>query len=214
MSMPQREMATDRLVSVIQAIQMGRGTGTLQVRRGTGTMAEEGSIEFVKGQFTQALVKHHKGLEAFNVLSTWGACVFTFTSADPKQQAIFFAVQQAPVQSSPRNEPNVPPTPPFIPSSPLRRSTIPSGQLPPPQAEPPSPAPLRPDMVPRPTMTINTALPLLAAYKLSRTHRQILLLVDGNRPIAEIARMTGRSLGDVYVLLQDLERTTTIWLTS
>ncbi len=202
--MPQQEMVTDRLVSVIQAIQLGRGTGTIVARRGEGPAAEEGRITFVKGQFTDARTGRYKGLEAFNVLSTWGRCAFTFMPADPNEHPIFFAVQQSPAQPGPHADPPVPPA--FSPVSPLRHQ---GGQYPvtensPNNVYPPPSNPLA--AVPYPTREINSALPALEALGFSRAHRQVLLLVNGQRPISEIVRLTGRHPQETYKIIQDLER--------
>src|SRR6266705_6406962 len=78
----QQETATDRLVSVIQAIQHGRKTGRLTVKRGEGITLEEGSITFVNGQITVAGVGRRSHSEALNWLSTWGNCRFTFVSLE------------------------------------------------------------------------------------------------------------------------------------
>ncbi len=78
----QRETATDRLVSIIQVIQLGRKTGLLTARRGDGITQEEGTITFIKGQITQTTVGRRKGSEALNWLTTWGNCRFTFVSSD------------------------------------------------------------------------------------------------------------------------------------
>jgi hypothetical protein len=74
----QRDTATDRLLNVIQVIQLGRKSGLLSVERGEGIQFEEGMIMFVNGQATQASVGQRTGLEAFNWLSTWNACLFSF----------------------------------------------------------------------------------------------------------------------------------------
>src|SRR5258706_1904630 len=74
----QRDTATDRLLNVIQVIQLGRKSGLLSVERGKGMQFEEGMIMFVNGQATQASVGQRTGLEAFNWLSTWNACLFSF----------------------------------------------------------------------------------------------------------------------------------------
>jgi hypothetical protein len=77
----QRDTATDRLLNVIQVIQLGRKSGLLSVERGEGIQFEEGMIMFVNGQATQASVGQRTGLEAFNRLSTWNACLFSFIAS-------------------------------------------------------------------------------------------------------------------------------------
>src|SRR5258708_2135180 len=80
--MPQQETATDRLVSVIQSIQMAQEDGVLSVRRGEGGTLEEGTIVFVNGQVKQANVGRRSGVQALNWLSTWGQCRYMFASAE------------------------------------------------------------------------------------------------------------------------------------
>jgi predicted transcriptional regulator len=40
--------------------------------------------------------------------------------------------------------------------------------------------------------------------RLTRAHRQLFLLIDGNRPVVLLARMVGRDLSEVHALLMDL----------
>jgi len=73
-----QEATTDRLVNVIQSIQLGRRTGTLMARRGVGVTLEEGIVTFVNGRVTEARVGRRGGSLALNWLSTWGYCRYTF----------------------------------------------------------------------------------------------------------------------------------------
>jgi len=77
----QRDTSTDRLLNVIQVIQLGRKSGLLSVERGEGIQYEEGMVLFVNGQATQASTGQRTGLDAFNWLSTWQACRFSFVPA-------------------------------------------------------------------------------------------------------------------------------------
>ncbi len=45
---------------------------------------------------------------------------------------------------------------------------------------------------------------------LSRTHRHLLLLIDGQRSILELVRLIGRSEQEVASFLHDLEQATVI----
>lgn len=47
-------------------------------------------------------------------------------------------------------------------------------------------------------------LPDFGALRLTRSHRQLFLLIDGSRPVVLLARMAGRDLSEVYTLLMDL----------
>ncbi|MBE3561109.1 MAG: DUF4388 domain-containing protein [Ktedonobacteraceae bacterium] len=205
-----QEMVTDQLVHVIQTIQLGRGTGMLRVRRGREGTVEEGTITFVNGQVTDALVGRRKGSEAFNVLSTWSKCFFIFSPAGPQQRTIFFTTPPAHLQNGlAASSPQIQHAPPSVPVSPLRKRTT----------SPPSPATtttssdsLSPtnsvpfSAVPHLIKPIQAALRIIDTANLSRAHRQVLLLVNGQRTASEIARLTGRHEEEILRILQDLER--------
>ncbi|MFL5625067.1 MAG: DUF4388 domain-containing protein, partial [Ktedonobacteraceae bacterium] len=74
----QRDTSTDRLLNVIQVIQLGRKSGLLSVERGEGIQYEEGMVLFVNGQATEANAGQRTGLDAFNWLSAWQTCRFSF----------------------------------------------------------------------------------------------------------------------------------------
>lgn len=224
----QQETVTDRLVSIIQTIQLRRGTGVLTARRGEGITTEEGTIVFTNGQVTDAKVGRRKGTEAVNNLSTWGNCLYRFSSSNPQDNILQFL---APPPSTPLQIPSVGanrPSSSFTPVSPLRRFTSanPSGSQGPNGANlsgsqsinasgleqaPPrvlefSPGYLSPTSIPHHIVPMEAALRQIEQGGLSRTHRQVFLLISGQRPIAELMRLAGRSYEDIYPILQDLER--------
>ena len=199
----QQETATDRLVSVIQAIQLGRKTGLLTVKRGEGITLEEGSITFVNGQITVAGVGRRSHSEALNWLSTWGHCRFTFVLSESN--------------SSPRTTGTL-----DIPY-PLPSSSI----------QPPTPRQTSPlgvdtnhktseqlhdlDHVPTApyrTRQLDLALRIMEQLGLSRTHRHLFFLIDGQRSTAELIRLLGRSKHEVEQLLYDLEQATLIHISN
>ncbi len=211
--MSQQETVTNRLVSVIQAIQLGRRTGLLTAKRGEGIILEEGTITFVKGQVTQANVGRRSGSEALNWLTTWGSCRFAFVPADTSEAA----VPLTPIPSTPSSERRTINTEPY-----------PGQRLPPfgRQTEP-----LRPGgreatevrqysgsttapVVPSHTRQLDSSLRIIERMGLSRTHRRLFLLIDGHRPTAELARLMGRSEDEVRELLSDLERATVIQIST
>jgi YD repeat-containing protein len=96
----QRDTATDRLLNVIQVIQLGRKSGLLSVERGEGIQFEEGMIMFVNGQATQASVGQRTGLEAFNWLSTWNACLFSFIPSSTTASGALFTTPAIPNTSN------------------------------------------------------------------------------------------------------------------
>ncbi len=76
-----RTQKTERAIIVISALQRQRSSGVLLLRRGEGVNSEEGSIQFVDGQITNARIGRRSGAEARNWLSTWTNCHFAFQSA-------------------------------------------------------------------------------------------------------------------------------------
>lgn len=68
----------DQLVKIIEAIKIGRSTGSLIATRGEGATYEMGTVVFVKGSVVEAKVGRRVDREALNWLSTWGKCRYTF----------------------------------------------------------------------------------------------------------------------------------------
>src|SRR5579872_1149972 len=202
--MPQQETATDHLVSVIQSIQMAQGNGVLTVRRGEGGTLEEGSVVFVNGQVKHTTAGRRSGANALNWLSTWGQCRYSFASTDVRQTQPLNTVPSA-------NENNSRPTTSDlqtpIPSAPADRQSEPlpsisgSGW----ERRPPSlPSPV--SIIFYPTQSLGVALNSIALNRLSRSHRQLFLLIDGQRSAQELARLAGKNEQDLQTLLRDLER--------
>jgi hypothetical protein len=53
---------------------------------------------------------------------------------------------------------------------------------------------------------VEEALPRFASKGLTRVHRQLFLLIDGQRTAPQLARLIGRTPGEIESLLADLER--------
>jgi hypothetical protein len=207
----QRDTSTDRLANVIQVIQLGRKTGVLTVERGNGITTEEGSITFVNGQATQASAGQHVGLDAFNWLSTWGVCRFAFLSSTTTQQTaplpsvtrVADAMHVMPAfRTQPQPQPLVPPSATHrIEDTPLtgidargiRKSAGVS-----------YPVPIT--GIPVRTRQMDEAIRLIEQLGLSRTHRRLFLLIDGQRTTTELVRLMGREPDEVQRLLRDLEK--------
>ena len=218
----QQEMMTDRLVSVISSIQRGRRSGVLTARRGEGSALEEGTIVFANGQVSQASIGRRRGSEALNWLSTWGNCRFMFapTSSEAGMQAYQpslpakgsstgpLALGSAPRTINTRGpDPHTP-----MPSSPggqggpqvageWGKSGM-NGRTNTPAFE-----------APYPLQQLDEALRLIEQYRLSRIHRQLFCLVDGQRSIVELGRLMGKRGNEIYRLLEDLERAHVIRIT-
>jgi hypothetical protein len=194
-----RGTVTDRLLNVIQVLQLGKKTGHLTVERDEGKGQEKGEIIFVEGQVTQAYGGNLRGQEALNWLSAWGACRFIFMPATPEKTTSPLATQpfmSAPKVTQPLRETNPRITaaiPTFHQRSEWTNTTEQPGS---------SSSGLA---VPHRTRPANLSLPLLDQARLSRAHRHLFLLIDGNRTIAELVRLTGRPAEEILRLLQELE---------
>jgi predicted transcriptional regulator len=47
---------------------------------------------------------------------------------------------------------------------------------------------------------------LMESMNLSRLHRRLFLLIDGQRSVPELANLTGRRVDEIMALLDDLQR--------
>ena len=198
-----RESLTGQLIDVIQMIQLSRGTCQLKVKRGKGPTAEEAYIVFVNGQLVEAKHGHQTGVEAFNRISVWGECLVTFVSSNGANVA-------SPVISLQHDNHHEQTTgssaPPFQAISPLRkRSGSLAGVERNTQERGSSMASLSPSAVPVPTKPLNISLQMIERRGLSRAHRQLFLLVDGQRSCAELARLTVRKPEEIEKMIRDLE---------
>src|SRR5215469_3350879 len=171
---PQRETATNRLADIIEVAQLGQKTGLLTVERGNGITLEEGSITFVDGQVTEASAGGRNGLEALNWLKTWGACRFAFVSSAINDSGLHIPVASSSPTPTGRNLwAQAPSTNGQVSwlakegrnSEGIGNATIPA-------------APYR-------TKQHDEALRLIDLTGLSRTHRRLFLLVDGQRTASE-----------------------------
>jgi hypothetical protein len=178
--MKPRGTVTNKLADVLQMLQLARRTGLLEIERaGAGNVIEQGTIKFHNGQITDASFGPYTGAAALDILSKWNTCYFAFH------------VSTAPGNVAPLN-------------TPLPRPPITNGL-----GREPTTGPL-----PRPVpgasyrvYSVEEALPHFSTRGLTRVHRQLFLLIDGQRTVQELARLTRRSPGEVEALLADLERT-------
>lgn len=175
--MYQRGTSTNRLADVIQIVQIAGKTGLLTIERGeVGSPLEEGEITFVNGQITDAHSGQHSGMEAVNQLRTWGACRFTFL----------------PLTSD--VSPSPPPSAlPYL--TPDQMASSNDHFL--------SPAPV--NVVPQRTRDVAEVQPNFEFLGLTRSHRRIFMLVDGQRTVTELIHLMGGRADEVYAWLADLE---------
>ncbi len=198
--MSQQETATDRLVGVIQAIQMAQEDGVLTVRRGEGSTLEEGSIVFINGQIKQTTTGRRSGAAALNWLSTWGHCRYTFTSSNGRQTQPLNVTAAAIVHPGRAFAGDLRSGMAERQSEPLLPVTASTWERRPPPPPPPVP------IIFHATQPLAAALRSIEQSKLSRTHRQLFLLIDGQRSVQELARLAGKNEQDVQALLRDLQQ--------
>lgn len=197
----QRETITNSLANLIQVIQLGRKSGVLTVERGEGAAFEEGMITFVNGEAVEALAPFFNGQNALRWLGSWETCRYAFIPT---------ATSEIPAISAPINTPSFDQrmtdtaTHPRIPTSPLRESAArrqaSNGRTEPVISLMPVSA------VPYPVKSLEESLQRVEQLGLSRQHRHLLLLVDGQRTVAQMVRLIGRAQNEVQKLLGDLEQ--------
>jgi hypothetical protein len=211
MSQPQ-DQVTHRLVTFIQSIQLRRGSGLLSAKRGQGASAEEGSITFINGQVTEAKVGRYTGSEAFNRLSTWENCQFSFVLQRSSQEEHLNRVHTDALESLPSTAeldvlPKTQPLPSALEGS---RKNPETPQYFTPFASTQGHLDLSGTGVPRPGRRLSAALQMIELMGLSRTHLRLFLLIDGKRSIDQLAPLIGRTPNEVSELLHDLERASVI----
>ena|SRR6266436_2746216 len=196
----QKETITNSLADVIQVIQLSRKSGMLTVERGEGETFEEGMITFVNGQAVEAQTAAFNGQNALRWLGSWGTCRFAFIPTPTSE------IPSIPLVSTPAFEQRMRDTGthPRIPISPLRESAARrqagnngTGQV---------ISFISASAVPHLVIPLEESLRYVDQLGLSRQHRRLLLLVDGQRNVAEMARLIGRTLYEVQQLLADLEQ--------
>ncbi len=200
-NVPQQQgKITDNLASVIQIIRVESGTGELRAMRGEGIESERGSIKFVNGQIVYAQVGPYQGPTAFNILNTWGRCVFFFFAVNMQHSGSLPALlPEPPQQHSPRDTTSVGILPFTGGQTPL---PIPQEHQPelPPATTIPSTA------IPRATMSAVKAVALIEKAELPRTYRQIFLLINGRRSVHDLIIRAGCAPEDMYRVLETFEK--------
>ncbi len=191
MSIPsQRGTETSNLANVIEVIQLGRKTGILTVERGDDAQLELGEITFTNGQITQARSNHSRstdGQQALQWLRTWRSCRFLFVPSGKSDRTThpLPAVRDGGLTQRKRDTQShlVPPT----------MQTSDQGS----ESDDFSTVPQR-------ILYAEKALHIIENAHLSRTHRQLFLLIDGQRNVAELLRLLGRKQDEGLKLLRDL----------
>ena len=198
----QQARITDNLLSVIQVIQKGRESGELRAKLDDEASTEVGIIVFANGQIVAAQVGTYQGIEAFSILKSWSRCVFVFVRDAPPRLP-----QSGPLPDSAGRPPLVQYSPTTGPQPSVNGPRTP---LP----EPPSDNTLSLTLVPRATMSVVKAVGIIQRAGLSRTYRQLILLIDGRRSIGELAITMSCPHQEMRQMLQELERLTVIRIVS
>ena len=197
----QKETITNSLADVIQVIQLSRKSGMLTVERGEGETFEEGMITFVNGQAVEAQTAAFNGQNALSWLSSWGTCRFAFIPTPTSEIPSIPALVSTPAFEQRMRDTG---THPRIPISPLRESAARR------QAGNNGTGPvisfISASAVPHLVIPLEESLRYVDQLGLSRQHRRLLLLVDGQRTVAEMVRLIGRTQYEVQQLLADLEQ--------
>lgn len=187
----QRGTETSQLANVIEVIQLGRKTGVLTVERDADSSLEMGEITFDSGHFIQARTNRGpQGQQAFIWLRSWGTCRFTFVSAQETTritQPLPAVSQHGFAQKKRDTQPQrVPPETLKLPILSVEKDDT---EL---------------IAVPQSIQQLENALQLITQAGLSRTHRQLFLLIDGHRNVTELLRLIGRKQDEGLPLLRDL----------
>lgn len=161
------------------------------VERGEGRTLEEGLIIFADGQAIEARVNQQSGTAAFNYLSTWQKCHFSFISQTVARHSLPQITKPLPnMQSDPANGSVTP----GANSAWTKQAT---GQHH--ERGNTTSLPLR-------LLRGEEALQHPEHIPVPRVHRRLLLLIDGRRSVDELARLMTRDVNEVHRLLNDLER--------
>jgi hypothetical protein len=205
-----RGTATDRLTDVIQMLQMSRKTGILHINRdAAGNTIEQGAIMLQNGQIIDASLGSYRGAEAFQRLQGWQSCYFVLqTSTQPGSSSLPPPTQMSPVNRNPvTGFNNTGPLPNrgsgFRNTDPLSSGGSSGFSNTGPLSNGGS-AEAR--HVPQRTREVSAILPHFNRLGLTRLHRQLFLLIDGQRSVPELILLIGHRTDEVDTLLNDLER--------
>jgi Domain of unknown function (DUF4388) len=176
-----QNVVVDQLVKIIQALQVGRTTGTLVATRGDGASYEVGTLVFVQGRVVQAKVGRKQDREALNWLSTWGRCRYTFVHSVSSESKMSEEISRE-IQGRV--------------TGPLREKTTGPIQ---------HAAGSINEMVPYRSKPLEYGLQVIEEKGLSRAYKHLFLLVDGQREIIELMRLLKLNEFEVLEMLYGLQ---------
>lgn len=172
---------TENIADIIQVLQFARKTGILIVERnGLNGTVERGTFTLINGQITDGTLNISTTYSALQVITEWRTCSFVF-------------------RPSPIANVSLPTTPPSTPGYLPTTEPLSGNEQHNTQFLPVHPAPRR-------VSRAEEVIPQFNAMGLSRSHRQLFLLVDGKRTSKELMRLMRKGLEEVEDLLTDLER--------
>ena len=175
-----QNVVVDQLVKIIQALQVGRTTGTLVATRGEGPSYEVGTLVFVQGRVTQAKVGRKEDREALNWLSTWGRCRYTFVLSMSSGSGMSEESREAQMKATgPLMEKT---------TGPIREGSGPINET-----------------IPFRSKALEYGLQVIEERGLSRVHRRLFLLADGQRNIVEFMRLLKLNEFEVLEILYSLQ---------
>jgi hypothetical protein len=215
-----REISAEKLSDVLELIRKRQQSGMLSVEHYQGGILEEGELYFQDGQIIYAKTGNLSGQEALNSFLRWRQVLFMFqANARPPQpvnaptdtshnKAAVISNTQATLPEKASNTGNLPVTPPTIPqfnsrnAPAMRKNTGTPGNPSPNDAPPHTIALTREWIIPHRLETGQNVLSL----PLSRPQRSLILLVDGQRSISDLARCTRKSLQEIEQQLRELQQ--------
>ncbi|GCF09938.1 DUF4388 domain-containing protein [Dictyobacter arantiisoli] len=206
MSQP-RETTTNNLADVIQVIQIGHRSGTLTVERGEGNAYEEGEIVFANGQIVNAQTGTQSGPVALGWLTTWTNCRFAFNveSSTTTPRPPFQPSGHSPLSTRPGSSPARTNTNSSGNFRPITTASM-YGQNTPRTASTPSMPNQFVTQIPYRIRTDNSVLAYIEQVGLTREHRRLFMLIDGQRTTHELVGLMGKNLDKIVELLNELER--------
>ena len=189
---PQRGTMAQHLADIIHILHIGTKSGTLTAERSTGGTSETGVIVFMRGQVVEARVGQQSGSAALTYLNTWQTCYFSFSAHDVNPAAASLHTPSVspgyntggPSTTHPSSTgPFMPPARSFDAGS---RST---GSR---------------SIYPSRSHAGDEVLQDVEHVPLSRVHRRLLLLLNGQRNLDELARLMARTPPEIQEMLNAL----------
>jgi hypothetical protein len=196
---PQRETMTDSLADIIHIIRLGGKSGTLTVERGEAKTLEEGFIAFADGRILEAKAGQSSGQQAFNYLNTWTACRFSFIDYVAPAGTMSYQPALSPPSEEKFLEKDVSvPKTGQLATSPLAQQNndmyVNNGGL------------VAAFLLPSRSRAGDVALQRPERVHISRLQKRLLLLINGQRSLSELARLIVRSPEETQILLEELEQ--------